>query len=298
MESWYLSRGGTVYGPFTQEQMLHMVKTGHLVPDDIICPKSSPEWVIAHTDTRLFPDIRFPCPSCGKVLKAGFKLAGRRAKCRCGEAVQIPGAVANGTSESRESDADRPSQLIPHTTPQPEEQSERVRALRLGRLDKILSVVAPLAVLALAAYTVVALFAGPAKALWVLFIACSFYGSVARFLVSRWRPRIAFTLMKSTVTVDYGEENGQRVRYVARVETLLDRIGNIFIAALLGFMTWLVAWCFLESYFAYRSYTRATSDTPNEQWSQLSKEPNTRLSVGVVLATLGLIMLGAWIESR
>jgi hypothetical protein len=36
--------------------------------------------------------IRFACPGCGKSLKAPAKLAGKRAKCSCGQEVQVPTA--------------------------------------------------------------------------------------------------------------------------------------------------------------------------------------------------------------
>ena len=46
--------------------------------------------------------IRFPCPGCGKSLKAKREYAGRRVKCsgrECGQTVQVP-CAAPGTSSS------------------------------------------------------------------------------------------------------------------------------------------------------------------------------------------------------
>jgi hypothetical protein len=44
---------------------------------------------------RAAPPARFPCPGCGKDLKARADLAGKKVKCpQCGQAVTVPGTAA------------------------------------------------------------------------------------------------------------------------------------------------------------------------------------------------------------
>lgn len=61
---------------------------------------------------RVYPSpsrvmIRFPCPKCGKTLKAPLGTEGRQSKCKCGNAVQVPYPMPPTLPP------EQPAQLIP-----------------------------------------------------------------------------------------------------------------------------------------------------------------------------------------
>jgi hypothetical protein len=52
---WHFARGNQRFGPFSQEQMVELSRTGKLLPLDHVWTEGMPQWVVAGTVATLFP---------------------------------------------------------------------------------------------------------------------------------------------------------------------------------------------------------------------------------------------------
>jgi hypothetical protein len=111
---WFIARGKTKAGPYSDQQLKQLAQTGQLQPTDMIQRTGMTKWVQAKQIRELFdpqkakpqppatpfpagsetnqnPSVRFSCPKCRTSIQVPVGQAGQKTQCpTCRQRLQVP----------------------------------------------------------------------------------------------------------------------------------------------------------------------------------------------------------------